>query len=150
MFTQTGGFECFHSKNVWISSFEKVSLQKGFDQHLWKLSFPLCEETKKSFNCTYHNSCSMMDLNGSVITTAPWDFLYLYFERRLSKEFGLGKQDYASSLPLLSFRTTAFALSDYFSFCNFSPAENYWEASHMSHQWFEQRKNMVNARATEQ
>lgn len=76
----------------------------------------------------------MMVLNGSVITTAPWDFPCLYFERRLSKEFGLGKQDYASSLPLLSFRTTAFAFSDYFSFHNFSPAQNYREASYISDQ----------------
>lgn len=55
-----------------------------------------------TLGASYHNSCSMMVLNESRITTASWDFLCLCFERRLSKEFGLAKHDCASSLPLVS------------------------------------------------
>lgn len=85
-----------------------------------------------TLGASYHNSCSMMVLNESRITTASWDFLCLCFERRLSKEFGLAKHDCASSFPLLSFRTTVFALSDYFSFCTFSPAQNSREVPYSS------------------
>lgn len=133
---------------------KKQLWKKSFDQHFsCKLSFPLCGETKKKFQlwtlgASYHNSCSMMALNGSRVTTAPWDFLCLYFERRLSKEFGLAKQDYAFPRPLLSFRTTAFALSDYFSFRNFSPPQNCREAPYRSDQWFGEHKNMDKVRAS--
>jgi len=132
---------------LWKSNFHKRVLintsPENFHSH--------CVERRKKFQLwtagvSHHNSCGVMVLDGSRITTAPWDFLCLYFESRLHKEFDLAKQDYISFLPLLSFRTTSPRLSDYFSFRNFSPAQNCREAPYRSDQWFGKHKNMDNVR----